>query len=607
MHHRPGDRVLDRYTIVRGIAVGGFGEVYFATSDGGKEVALKRIQQSWDVELRGARQCLNVKHPHLVSLHDVVRDDAGRWWIVMEYVGGKTLRQVLKESPGGLVDDELKRFFVGACRGVAHLHRRGLVHRDVKPANLFDDDGVVKVGDYGLTKFISASADGGHTGSVGTFHYMAPEVGRGEYGPGVDVYALGVLLFEMACGRVPIDGQTTHEIVMRHLTETVDVSGIDRRLAPIVSRCLEKDPGRRYRDANDLLVHFQSAMSDGVGVTSPGITPVAPQAAVTPVFAPERPADPADTSTPPTAALVWTVFAAVAAAMAIGGQGRWIGPVAIGTTALTIYLEQRRSRLKNLTAAPEGFTGDATPPAKPRRFWTRADRRRHADAIRVSLDREPTRRRMGRTLTAIPAAAVAAALASFGLHGIGLTAADVSDGSGWGTWSPAVWTAGVSSLIAASVLSVASMGGESGRRRLRRWSPALGFGVGIAAAGLSDYLLVDPGGVPGRDVDWTAVPDILYGRGGVSPLAYGIATAVWMTLVDWRRLTDPLRRKRLRLTALIWPVGAAWLTHQFLPTPQPAGLLVAAVAAAAVQAGATWLPPDRWEAGRPDAPLQRMV
>ncbi len=172
----PGSTPLPRYTIRRGIGMGGFGEVYFAISEAGKEVALKRIQRNLEVELRGVSHCLNLKHPNLVSLYDICRDSSDQSWVVMEYVAGPNLREVLDLSPDGLPPAEVCRWFTAIASGVNHLHSAGLVHRDLKPGNVFNDLGIIKVGDYGLSKFISASHRGGHTESVGTFHYMAPEI-----------------------------------------------------------------------------------------------------------------------------------------------------------------------------------------------------------------------------------------------------------------------------------------------------------------------------------------------------------------------------------------------------------------------------------------------
>src|SRR5262249_46703219 len=161
---------------------------------GGKEVALKLVQRNLEVELRGVGQCLNLKHANLVAVYDVKQADNGDCWVVMEYVAGETLDKVIGGSPQGLPPEEALAWFQGVCAGVAFLHEQALVHRDLKPGNIFRENGVVKLGDYGLSKFISASRRSGQTGSVGTVHYMAPEVVNGRYGREVDLYALGIIL-----------------------------------------------------------------------------------------------------------------------------------------------------------------------------------------------------------------------------------------------------------------------------------------------------------------------------------------------------------------------------------------------------------------------------
>src|ERR1700736_5755574 len=99
---RSGPRPLDGYTLKRGVGCGGFGEVYYALSDGGKEVALKLVRGQADIELRGIAQCLNLKHPHLVSLYDLRTDAQGDHWVVMEYIAGEPLNVVLNRHPQGM-------------------------------------------------------------------------------------------------------------------------------------------------------------------------------------------------------------------------------------------------------------------------------------------------------------------------------------------------------------------------------------------------------------------------------------------------------------------------------------------------------------------------
>ncbi len=248
-----GSRPLEGYTIKRGIGRGGFGEVYYATSDAGKEVALKLIRRNLDVELRGVGQCLNIKHPNLLALYDIKRDELGDSWVVMEYIAGECLEDVLQKHPQGMPPEAAMRWFCGVCAGVAALHDRGIVHRDLKPGNIFSDEGLVKVGDYGLSKFISASRRSGQTESVGTVHYMAPEVGHGRYGKEIDIYALGIILYEMLTGHVPFDGESVGEVLIKHLTAEPDLSKLGEPYRTAIGRALAKDPAQRWQSVEEML------------------------------------------------------------------------------------------------------------------------------------------------------------------------------------------------------------------------------------------------------------------------------------------------------------------------------------------------------------------
>src|SRR5580658_4892070 len=138
-----GQRPLDGFTLKRGVGCGGFGEVYYALSDGGKEVGLKLVRGHQDVELRGMAQCLNLKHPHLVSLHDIRTDAEGDHWVIMEYIAGEPLNNVLIRHPQGLPVELAQQWFVSLARAVGYLHENGIVHRDLKPANIFVEQGMI--------------------------------------------------------------------------------------------------------------------------------------------------------------------------------------------------------------------------------------------------------------------------------------------------------------------------------------------------------------------------------------------------------------------------------------------------------------------------------
>jgi hypothetical protein len=253
-----GQRPLDGYTIKRGIGHGGFGEVYFALSDGGKEVALKVIRNNLDVELRGMSQCLNFKHPNLVHLFDIRTDAQGNHWVIMEYVSGESLSTILGRHPEGLAPELAQQWFLGIAAAVGYLHDHGIVHRDLKPGNIFIENGTVKVGDYGLCKCVSGSQRTAQTQSVGTVHYMAPEISTGNYNKQIDIYAAGVMLYEMLTGRVPFDGESAGEILMKHLTTPADLTRVPRAWVPVLSKALAKNPAHRHRTMAELAREVQS-------------------------------------------------------------------------------------------------------------------------------------------------------------------------------------------------------------------------------------------------------------------------------------------------------------------------------------------------------------
>jgi serine/threonine protein kinase len=270
--YKHGDRPLDGYVIERGVGRGGFGEVYYAKSDSGREVALKVIQGYEQIELRGVSQCMNLKSPHLVTIFDVRHSAEDIPFVIMEYVGGPSLRELIDQQPAGLGVQKAAFFLREIGKGLTFLHDCGIVHRDLKPGNIFYENGYVKIGDYGLSKAMSASQHSGQTVTVGTVHYMAPEIGLGRYDRSIDIYAMGAVLFEMITGQVPYLGASAGEILMKHMSSEPNVSGIEEPFASVIKKAMHKDPAQRYQTVQEMVeaVFGAEHVRESVSVFSPG-------------------------------------------------------------------------------------------------------------------------------------------------------------------------------------------------------------------------------------------------------------------------------------------------------------------------------------------------
>lgn len=281
-------RVLEgRYQIRRRIARGGMASVYEATDSRlDRTVAIKVMHAGLGDDdtfarrfVREARAAARLNHPNVVGVYDQ-GDEDGTVYLAMEYVPGHTLRDVIRaEAP--LTPVKALALLTPVFSALAEAHRAGLVHRDVKPENVLIGDaehgGRIKVADFGLAKAVSAETQHTATGGVliGTVSYLAPElVVDGSTDARVDVYAAGVMLFELLTGTKPHEGESPIQVAYKHVHEDVPapsglVDGIPDYVDALVARATSRDRTQRPADASVLLRHTNRvAQALGAGVAS---------------------------------------------------------------------------------------------------------------------------------------------------------------------------------------------------------------------------------------------------------------------------------------------------------------------------------------------------
>ncbi|MBV1857137.1 MAG: serine/threonine protein kinase [Nannocystaceae bacterium] len=277
---REGEVIADRYTVQRLIARGGMGDVYLASrSDGGADVALKMLSERWlddsDAVARFEREgtrLRSVEHPNVVLMHDSGIDQ-GRPYLVMEYIDGEPLNEFL-ERRGALTLREFVPIAAQLLKGMGHAHLREMMIRDVKPSNIMlctrkGRANFVKLLDFGLAKFTSKEPvlTEGHV--LGTAGYLAPEAIRGEeLDLRVDVYAIGVVFYQMLSGALPFENGESATLLYKTLDEAPRPLGemlrkdhdIPDALLALVSDCLEKDRALRPNDANIIVERLIDAV-----------------------------------------------------------------------------------------------------------------------------------------------------------------------------------------------------------------------------------------------------------------------------------------------------------------------------------------------------------
>jgi serine/threonine-protein kinase len=258
---------LGKYEIIERIGRGGMAEVYrgyHAALD--RYVAIKLLHPflADDPEFKDrfeneARNVAKLRHPNIVQVYDFEYDEEGdSYYMVMEMINGPTLKDRLFDlevNKGHVPLTESIRIIKSAAEALAYAHQRSMIHRDVKPANLMlDDDGRVVLTDFGIAKIVTGAQFTASGGMVGTPAYMAPEQGLGDAGDErSDIYALGVILYQLVTGRLPYDADTPLAIILKHvnseLTPPSRFVDIPDDLEQIICRVLEKEPEERYQTA----------------------------------------------------------------------------------------------------------------------------------------------------------------------------------------------------------------------------------------------------------------------------------------------------------------------------------------------------------------------
>ena len=260
-----GQKIGERYEIVKSIGEGGMANVYMAQDTIlDRKVAIKvlRGDLSHDEKFirrfqREALSVSNLSHPNIVEVYDVGEEE-GQHYIVMEYIEGKTLKQLLQKR-GSLTLSEVIDIMNQLTDGLTHAHNAYIIHRDIKPQNIMiEDDGLIKITDFGIAMALNSTQLTQTNSVMGSVHYLPPEQANGK-GSTIksDIYSLGILMYELLTGNVPFKGDNAVEIALKHLKERIPSirrqnPTIPQSVENIVLKATAKNPKNRYDSVNDM-------------------------------------------------------------------------------------------------------------------------------------------------------------------------------------------------------------------------------------------------------------------------------------------------------------------------------------------------------------------
>ena len=260
-----GQKINDRYEIIKTIGEGGMANVYLANDTIlDRKVAIKvlRGDLSNDEKFirrfqREALSVSNLSHPNIVEVYDVGEED-GQYYIVMEYIEGKTLKQLLKKRET-LTLTEVIDIMLQLTDGLAHAHESYIIHRDIKPQNIMIlDNGLVKITDFGIAMALNATQLTQTNSVMGSVHYLPPEQANGKSATvKSDIYSLGILMYELITGSVPFKGDNAVEIALKHMKEKIPSirkqnPTIPQTVENIVIKATAKNPRNRYDSVKEM-------------------------------------------------------------------------------------------------------------------------------------------------------------------------------------------------------------------------------------------------------------------------------------------------------------------------------------------------------------------